>query len=377
MSLEWSAGERLLLVHAVEHFGPHAWAEIAEAVRVTAGVMSEHKQRPLAFYSADNCKELYEQLSLEHENLDAHAAQLSARFLDDLRRRVALLDVDAAALHAQLAVAPEPRPVSPPTVVVTEAAAAAESAPVDIDTDEPPPQQQAPIVTTPAARRVRRRSGEDAAPTSSRGTSRGTSRVASRAASPSLSPLAAPPDESPVAAESVVVAAAAEEPQQQQPAPVVVKRSTPHRAAAPQSDPLAQIIRTLMHDERARWFVDPVDESVAGKYNEVIREPLHLRAIAVALEHAPQLSAEHVWAALLHVFYNAFVFNDPASEVFQHAHELRCIAAKLILPHLPAPAAEYARALASLSPVHTADGQVVELRMPKVASSGATAKRKR
>jgi hypothetical protein len=379
MSSEWSAGERLLLLQAVEHVGPHAWTEVADAVRT---VLQRLSVKSTAALEAASCREMFEQLSLQHENLDAAAAALAAAVSADLRRRAEQLEVDARALHARLA-AVKAAPV------VTICAADETHEHVDIETDEPPPvvaptpppQQQ----QQPTTRRPRRRAAHDepSEPTPTAPTSRGSSRVASRAASPTPSPL--PPGDdvdaghSPTAlsaATTTTTAAVAAAAATATPAAVTPssKRSTPHRAAAPQSDPLAVIVRTLMQDERALWFRDPVDPAVATEYNDVIREPLHLRAIALALEQEPPPSAEHVWAALLHVFYNAFVFNDPQSAVFQSAHELRCIAAKLILPHLPAHAATYASALAALSPVHTADGHEVELRMPKAPSS---AKRKR
>jgi hypothetical protein len=327
---------------------------------------------------------MFEQLSLQHENLDACAAELAATFSADLRRRAGQLEVDARALHARLA-AVKAAPV------VTICATDETHEHVDIETDEPPlpPPVIAPTPPPPqqpTTRRARRRSGHDepSEPTPTAPTSRGSSRVASRAASPTPSPLpGAPPagddvdaGHSPTAPSATATATAVAGAATATPAAVTPssKRSTPHRAAAPQSEPLAVIVRTLMQDERALWFRDPVDPAVATEYNDVIREPLHLRAIALALEQEPPPSAEHVWAALLHVFYNAFVFNDPQSAVFQSAHELRCIAAKLILPHLPAHAATYASALAALSPLHTADGHEVELRMPKTPSS---AKRKR
>jgi hypothetical protein len=46
----WSAGERLLLLQAIEHFGPHAWGSIAKAVRSAASRMTEHT-RPAGFFS--------------------------------------------------------------------------------------------------------------------------------------------------------------------------------------------------------------------------------------------------------------------------------------------------------------------------------------
>jgi hypothetical protein len=417
--VSWSVGERLLLLQAVEHFGPHAWSDVAEAVRVvsvrlaltpssTGAATSNSKMKTkgsASWPTATACKDMFEQLSLQHENLDAHAAQLKSTFVAEQRRRIAQLELDVSNLQTRLAAAKS-------TAVADESNEHNENVLVDIETEEPvavpaavavavvPPPPPAPVVvidtvpalaTTPAAaaavptRRGRRRSGEEAAVAQPTPTSRGSSRVASRAASPSPSPLPLPvvaqqtpaPLDEPAAAErgevsesnAAVSAAAASTPS------AAAKRSTPHRAAAPQSDPLAVILRALMKDERASWFIDPVDASVAGQYNEVIREPLHLRAIALSLEQDPAPSAEHVWAALLHVFYNAFVFNDPQSEVFQSAHELRCIAAKLMLPHLPPHAASYASALAALSPVHRADGHEVDLRMPKLpkdATKGAT-----
>jgi hypothetical protein len=399
---------------------------------------------------------LFEQISLQHANLDAYTAKLRAAFLDELHRRLPLLELDAVQLHRKVALLPEPdnidayapepikrehvlppppqpqpqtqpQPLSliapqlpqqlpepvvvqpkpervpspvvaveidnepvakkartrasptPPTIKVEiketptpvvvddDAAAAVVAAAAAADADVDDGGASANALPVAAVRRnTRRRS-----PESSRATSRVASRVASRAASPTRGVSPSPSrgaSEAPTAATTSTTTTTTTNTAKTSAAAsdaVVTKRSTPHRAAAPQSDPLANALRTVMQDERAKWFMDAVDASIVPTYNEVIREPMHLRAIAEQLEQNPKLPAEHVWASLLHVFYNAFVFNSPHSEIFQSAHELRCIAAGLLLPHLPPDAASFARSLVALNPVHNADGAVVELKKPK------------
>jgi hypothetical protein len=55
-----------------------------------------------------NCKDLFEQISLQHANLDAYVAKLRASFLDELHRRLPQLELDAIQLHRKVALLPEP-----------------------------------------------------------------------------------------------------------------------------------------------------------------------------------------------------------------------------------------------------------------------------